>query len=208
MLFPQAGMEKPFSGSFSEVVKFTHDFFSKNPALAEKNGWSTDTVETFVDQYNAQRMIAGGYLGFIDLEGELPPPGVAGGASRNPGAGVAGKVSTALTGAAIWKEMFQGSKPVAKEEAERRAAICIGCPQNQKGGFKKFFVASVAKGLTELVALMNREDLSTSKDSELGTCMACDCPLPPKVFVSKEVILRHTKPDVLAKLDAMCWITK
>ncbi len=207
MLFPQAGMQKPFSGSFTEVVKFTYDFFSKNPALAEKNGWSTDTVETFVDQYNAQRMVAGGFLNFVELEGDPPPPG---GIGRSSHVGVvAGKVSTTLTGAAIWKEMFQGSKPVAKEEAERRAAVCSDCPQNDKRGtFKDWFIATIAKGLTEVVGMLNAQNLKTSRDSELGRCKACNCPMRAKVWPTIEVIRKHMPLADISKLDPRCWITK
>lgn len=210
VLVPEAGMQKPFAGSFSECVKFLSDFRAKNAALTKKNNWSLnlDDIANDVDQYNAQRMIAGGYFGFVDVEGSPPP--YAGGASRSAFAGGAVAVGeSALTGLAVYRELFTGkSKPVAREEAERRAAICAVCPQNNtKRSFKEQFVSYVAKGLTELVGIMHDMDFVTSHDKQLGTCEACECPLFGKVYVELPTIERNMKPSQRAKLDPRCWIT-
>src|SRR5213594_3383902 len=76
VLIPEAGMKKPFNGSFSEAVKFLMDFRHRNRGLVEKNGWSLDReiVEVDVDLYNAQRLVASGYFGFVELEGDPPTP--------------------------------------------------------------------------------------------------------------------------------------
>jgi hypothetical protein len=202
VLIPQSGMKKPFTGSFTEAVQFLLAFRSKNPALCEKNGWKTEIedVEFAVDQYNSQRMVAGGFLGFVEMEGDPPQPT---GGKRRSGPGV---VAAAVSGLAIYRELFTTSTPVSKDEAERRAAICTGCPQNKPGGFKEWFVGSVAKGLTELLAIMRDLDLTTSRDNELGTCAACHCPMRAKVFADLTVIRKHMRPEETAALDKRCWI--
>ncbi len=203
VLHAEAGMVKPFAGSFTEAVNFETSFRKKNPALVAKNNWSLDPddIANDVDAYNAQRMVAGGWLNFVDMEGQSPP---AGGAARSSLGAVAAEVS----GLAVYRELFQGkSVPVAHEEAERRAAICVVCPvNNTKLTFKQRFVAHVAKGLMELVGIMHDLDLKTSRDKELGTCDACECPMFAKVHVALPTIITHLKPDQRAKLHSSCWI--
>ena len=122
-MLPEIGMKSPMSGSFNEMVDAFAKIVNKNPALAQKQGWPTtrEAQENWLDEREAQRMIAGGYFGFVELEGQ-PPPYV-GGASRNLGAGgVAAVGDAAMTGLAVYRELFTGkSKPVAREEAERKA---------------------------------------------------------------------------------------
>ncbi len=212
LLIPEIGMVKPVVGTFSSVVGEFSKIVAKNPALAQKHGWPTNRVdqENWIDQRECHRLIAGGYTKFIEMEADIPPPAM-GGVNRNPRGvvGVAGKASHALTGAAIWNEMFQGSPPVSAPIAEARAAICAGCPENDKsGGFKDWFVATVARGLTELVGIMNGQNLKTSRDAELGRCKVCDCPMRAKVWPSLDVIKAHMPAADIAKLDPRCWITK
>ncbi len=205
LLIPEIGMAAPVKGSFNEIVTAFDKIVRANPALAEKHEWPTnrEAQEAWLDAREAQRLIAHGWLKWVDLEGDPPQP--AGGARRiNPGANVAAAVS----GLAIYREIFSGnSVPVAHDEAERRAGICVGCPQNNtKLTFKQRFVAATAKGLTELVSVMRDYNLTTSRDKELGTCEACECPLFGKVHVAMPTILKHMKPEQHAKLDARCWI--
>jgi hypothetical protein len=98
------------------------------------------------------------------------------------------------------------SKPVDKAEAERRAAICVVCPVHRKGNLKDWFLAYVAKGLTELYGIMHDLDMTTSLDKELGKCDACDCPMRAKVHVALLTIDKHLKPEQRAKLHPQCWI--
>ncbi len=209
LLLPEIAMSKPLKGTFSSIVESFSKIVAKNPALAAKQGWPTnrEDQENWIDQRECQRLVAGGYFKFVEMESSLPPPAV-GGWSRSPSVGGAvAEASKTLTGIAIWNDMFHGAEPVAIEEADRRATICETCPKNQRGGFKEFFVAAFARGLTELVGLLNDRKLTTSKDKELGTCAACLCPLQPKCFVPLEIIKRHMPASDVAKLDVNCWIT-
>ena len=204
ILLPEIGMKAPTAGSFNEVVDAFARIVAKNPAIAEKQGWPThrSDQENWIDEREAKRMVAHGWLNFVDLEGESPPTRVGGVRRSTPGA-----VAAAVSGLAIYRELFSGnSKPVEHAEAERRAAVCVECPLNKQGGLKEWFVEHVAKGITELYGIMSDLDLTTSMDKELGTCVACSCPTRAKVHVDLAIIKRNTKPEVLAKLDPKCWI--
>lgn len=101
-----------------------------------------------------------------------------------------------------------GLKPVPRDEAELRAAICVGCPQNQTGDFWQRMDAKAAEGVKRLIQIKTDMALMTSRDGELKTCLACDCHLPLKVHAPMQHILDNTKPDIMKKLDLRCWILK
>lgn len=210
LMLPEIGMPKPINGSFNTVVDAFGLIVTKNPALAQKHGWPTsrEDQENWVDQRECQRLLAHGWTRFVEMEGTLPPPGAPplGGKRRSSHGGAVAAISSTLTGAAIWKDMFAGGKPVAIEIAESRATICAGCPENKRGGFKEWFTETLAIGLNELVGLMNSQQLTTSKDNDLGTCAACLCPMKCKVWVPLEIIKTHMPPADIAKLDRRCWI--
>lgn len=206
-LHPEAGQKEPYKGSFTEVVTWEAKFRKANPTLTEKNGWSLDpeAIANDVDTYNAQRMIAGGFLHFVDMEGEHAPS-PPGGVRRSRLAGLAAVADSTVTGLAIYRELFTVGKPVAKEEAERRAAICVQCPLNERVTLKSRFLDAVAKPLSELLGAMKSIDLTTSHDKELGVCSACNCPMRVKTWVELSLIRKHLKPDQEAALDPRCWI--
>jgi len=209
MVHPEAGQSKPWSGSFSEIVNKEMDFRSRNPALVDKNGWSLDPddVANDVDLYNSQRMVAGGYLGFVDLEGANPEKKTSSGLMgklRNA-AGAVGNIKTAL---AIYRDLFgPEGKVVAKEEAERRAAVCLECPRHDTtGGLTKYFVKEAARELMLVAGMLKDMDVTTSLDDKLGVCEVCECPMIAKVHCRNEILKKHIKSDQVAKLHESCWI--
>jgi len=208
MIHPEAGQARPWSGSFSEIVRKELDFRSRNPALVEKNGWSLDPddIAEDVDRYNSKRMLAAGYLNFIDLEGEpdAQKKMTLTGMFRNA-VNAAAHVKTALS---IYRDLFgPEGKVVAKEEAERRGSVCVACPKNDTaGGLKKYFVKEAARELMLVAGMLKDMDVTTSLDDKLGVCQACECPLRAKIFIRNDVLKKNTKADQIAKLDPNCWI--
>lgn len=204
VLIPEIGMTMPVKGSFNEVVTAFDKIVRANPDLARKHSWPTDreSQENWIDQREALRMIAHGWTGFVDLEGQLPAPPPPGGMRRNS----PGVVAAAASGLAIYRDLFTTGKPVAPDVAEARANICATCPQNRTGSLKDFFVESVAKGLRELLSVMHDMKLTTTRDKELGTCAACMCPLKVKPWCELPLILKHMTPEQRDRLDPRCWI--
>src|SRR6266446_1570267 len=127
-LHPSAGMTKPFAGSFSECVTFETKFRKANPTICEREGLSLDqtSIEDWVDEQNALRMIAGGWFQFVegDMNFPMQPPGI----KKNWLSAVAGRAKSAI---AIYRDLFGSEgKTVAREVAEARAAVCVACPLN------------------------------------------------------------------------------
>lgn len=181
-----------------------------NPFLAERHGWRVDLagVEHDVEQYNVARMIAGGWLDFIIQDDTtpaaplyvMPPP------SLKKNAAV-GRIRNVAAGVGLLLEWIgPTAKAVPQELSERRAAICVTCPLNGRGGMLDFFTAEAAKTIHTQLQMRTEMELKTSVDEKLGICRACSCWLPLKVHVPIEFILAHTSDDVKASLDKNCWI--
>lgn len=85
-----------------------------------------------------------------------------------------------------------------QEEAERRAAICAGCPLNKAetwcaGCFMKALMGRVASMLG---------GWATSSDAKLKSCGVCGCKLSLKVWVPKGVM---KYPDLKDRWPEWCW---
>jgi len=205
-------MKEPFSGSFQEAVDFEYNFRKRNPALAQQNGWTLDVgeIEQYVDQYNAARMISGGWLDFVDSD-PLPQPEVFGFTQKKTlFASVVDRSRALKAAVGTFRDMFGDKGVVAKDLAEKRAAICVKCPANDlKRSLYSWFVTSTAAEIEKVYEMMNGISLTTSNDSNLGVCKACQCPMRVKVHVRLDHIKSNMPEDVPSKLNEAnpyCWV--
>jgi len=200
-------MKKPITGSFNEVTNAFAGIVARNPALAAKQGWPTSRAaqESWIDSREAHRMLAHGWVEFVQLEGEevAPPPGV----KKNQWRSVVGASKRVASGAALLTDWLgSGKVPVVSEVAERRALVCSTCPKNGKGDWTAYFTVPAADQIRTLLSIKYDLDLSTSVDNQLGVCEACSCPLKLKSWCPLDVILQRTDKDVYGRLDPRCWI--
>jgi hypothetical protein len=213
MLQPEMGQDVPFVGSFNHCCEQTRALRVANPFLCERHGLSTDmaTIEAEVDFFNATRCIAGGWTQFVILDdpasagaGYTAPPAQ----KKNRGAAAMGSVKRVAAGIGVVVDLFgPGAKPVEAGLAEKRAAVCVGCPKNDGGDFLAYFTEPIAEKIRLQLEIKNDMQLRTSHDDKLTVCSACDCPLKLKVHVDLAHILKHTSEEVKARLHPMCWIT-
>jgi len=86
---------------------------------------------------------------------------------------------------------------VSTEEAERRASICSGCPEN--------IPASGCAGCTNLVSLVTSVvgGRETSKDEVLENCNICGCANKAQVHIPLEVLAKGITPDMA--FPSICW---
>lgn len=119
--------------------------------------------------------------------------------------------------AALREWLGAGGQPVAKELAESRASVCAGCSENssapackkeRKKSLNDWLTAVVAVAFKQMLQLANRKRYSTSRDAELGKCLACRCELKLKVHTPISHIKDNMEPDVVAKLRSVknCWV--
>lgn len=211
-LQPETGQSSPITGSFNHVVEQVIILRQANRFLAERHGWRLDQagVEDEVDQYNAARCIAGGWLNFVATEEPnqaaayvMPEkktrqfPSVVG-AARNVAAGVG----------VLLEWLGSGGKPVEQSLADSRASICSTCPKNDGGDWTSYFTKPIADRIRTQLEIRGDLQLRTPHDDKLTVCSACDCPLKLKVWTPLDHILSHTSEETKTKLDPRCWITR
>ena len=165
-------------------------------------------VSNEVDQQNAMRMQhMKGAESYIMEDGAGVPPPLNFPMARHARPSVAARLRATTAGAAALVGLLgPKGEPVARSEAERRAALCWDCPQNKKGGLLDFFTESAASVIRGQMALRSEMELSTSKDESLGVCKACQCPTKLKVWVDLDYIRENTTADQINAMDSRCWI--
>jgi hypothetical protein len=97
------------------------------------------------------------------------------------------------------KWVADGATFVSKEEAERRAAICVRCPRNQKVGG-----CFGCKGIVNLISeVIGGRD--TRFDQELSGCGVCGCELRTAVHIPLEVQWRGVDDEMNEQFPDYCW---
>lgn len=197
-LHPDAGMAKPFKGTFAECVEFERNFRQKNPFLCKKHGWTLDPfeIEEWVEAQQVARCVAHGWTQYLDGSPVAPPnwprqPSL----SRDALADVAEAAPrTAVSLRLVMGWLGDDLIPVEVTRAENRAMICTACPLNQPGEFTDDERA--------LIAVKNEMGLRTSRDIHLKHCGACgqSCAL---LVWSKE----RPVGVGLIPFDEFCWLS-
>lgn len=190
--------------SFSDLCTEVQKHRRANPG----RNLATDraTVERDVDQQNTARMqsMKGGYA-YILEDGDPSPPVFI---DRQNRAGLAavvgsGAVKRYVVGAATMKSWFgAGMQPVAREQAEHRAAICVQCPQN----VDKTASEILGEGMLKTIQAMQSLKLETSQGDKLKACGICSCWNPLKVHVPLKHITDNEDPEILKSMPASCWV--
>jgi hypothetical protein len=198
----------PLGSTFDQTVDLIRQHRMKNSAITAKHNLATDynSVANELEAFTAARL--GIKVDSPKFQPQQP--------EEDAVAGIEGflqsskrRLSAHLAGIKIYLATFGTTgRPVEAAESEQRATICATCPRNEPGDWKTFFSEEAAKGLLEVFGIMRNLNLSTSHDAQLGVCSACLCPLKAKVHVKLEHILSETTPEIKARLDPRCWITK
>lgn len=99
-----------------------------------------------------------------------------------------------------------GGEPVPIAIAQRRADICLGCPENAKKTMWSWLSAPVARTVLTWIARKNEWKLTVEGEEDLGTCKICLCHMPTKVWTPIMHIKNHTDERMLNKLPDHCWV--
>lgn len=182
-----------------------------NPGLTAQHNLATDynTVSNEVDEQNAARCIAHGWSNLVMDQGTGPPnPNFLPPQRLRPVVAAATSLKrTAAVGVAMIRDMWLGDslKPVEPALAEKRAMICVDCPQHGDPNLIERLTGEVANTIRLLLQTREDMDLKTSVDSKLQTCKACGCFLKLKVHTKLDFVQKTMKAEDRAKLDPRCW---
>lgn len=209
------------SRSFDVSVQQVLDYRKGNPGLSAQHNLSLNrnVIADELDQFNAQRMVSGGWTGFVNLEGSSDPkmpPQQAPLAARlqQRVQGVAEVVGNASAAAALLAEWLgEGGMPVSAELSNKRAKVCLHCPQNADPNWLQKLEAVAAKKIKSMLAWKHQLTPPVEQEGKLLTCQVCDCYLPLKVVVPMKHITRGTSPETMAELRTVltnagekCWV--
>lgn len=118
-----------------------------------------------------------------------------------------GKIAAGIGVLADW--LGAGLKPVAKDLAESRAAICATCPKNEKATLlESIFAVPAMEIIRKQIGIRNDMKLETAHDRELGLCGVCHCVTRLKVFCPTEHIKLNTGAGLLNEFPDFCWVKK
>jgi len=172
-------------------------------------------VANEVEAFNVRMCEQMGWSQYLTGEGggDYPPPKTIALSqqSQKSVAAVAGAAKKIWSGIRTLNDWIDSGEPaVPKEEAERRAAICVACPLNGEGGLEKIFTAPASEAIRRQFEKLESRKLSTSHDAKLNICMACHCPMRLKVWTPfhfiKEQLSEATLNDL--KKGRNCWIVE
>lgn len=103
----------------------------------------------------------------------------------------------------MMSQWFNGRKVVPRQEAERRASICVDCPMNQK--FVKG-CSGLCPELSEIVSAITGAQ-GTVYDYRLHQCQLCGCLLQAAIWVPLELqlkVLTDEQRESFTKIPN-CW---
>lgn len=194
-------MPAPVSQTLDSAAQQIRKVRVKNPAITAANRLSTnlEAIKDELIQYNA--LLNGVPVGPVLPKSEprrLLPQVV-----QDAAAAV---VRVAQGSGAILDWLNAGAPSVPQEQATARAHTCAMCPKLDRGEIGKWFTVPAAEMLRKAVARLQDKKLETVYDGQLGLCTVCQCPMKLKVHMPIVSIMAHTKPDVYAELDPVCWI--
>lgn len=93
----------------------------------------------------------------------------------------------------------EGRPPVSPEEANRRAAICVGCPLNRVVGGCLGCIK-----FADIVATANGSR-STEFDEKLENCLVCGCSNKAQVWLPLEFLHTDKHKERNHQFPDHCW---
>jgi len=207
------GSPTPMSVTLNQLVLLIIAMRKKNPAITAKFKLSTnpEAVKSEVLRFNRKR---------LGLPEEGTPAPFRDSHSRFANAGRAAvggstmqTLKEAAQGTAVGLEWLgSGGVPVSQELADRRAEICVSCPNHGPGEWYVQAPAEIIKQAIEAWRMFTGKkdfEFKTAQGEKLQSCGACHCLLTLKCFVPLEHIISKTKPEIMARFPSdHCWIPK
>lgn len=86
--------------------------------------------------------------------------------------------------------------------SQKRADICLKCPQNIQGVTLSAPIASAVKKLLEF---RKNVDLTVEGEQGLGRCGVCDCEIKLLVHVPQKRVVEYLTEEERSKSPFHCW---
>jgi hypothetical protein len=98
--------------------------------------------------------------------------------------------------------LLAGMPTVSQAQADKRAATCVGCPQNDEPQGCSTCNVKELTNITEALVGKRR----TAVHDHLKSCRVCTCLLRVKVWFPLSRLLPYMPEEQVARLPAHCWL--
>lgn len=212
LYIPQTGYKSAPFASFDSIVNSAAANLAANPAAAKAGGYPSDrtALADYIDSYNAaicERMGWNDYIMLPSISAPSPKFKALSPLDQKQIGAVAGKIKKVWQGVRSLHDWVESGEPaVPTELAEQRAATCVACPLNGKGGLEEWFTKPASEAVKIQIAKLADRKLSTTLDDKLNVCVACICPLKLLVQTPLKYKLSHMGDETRKALDPGCWV--
>ncbi len=195
---PETGWSapNPMSDNFDQTVERISEHRSKNPRF--NLALDYDLIAEELDLFTCKRLKFDPYW-CTTSQKKTKAQVQAVQSQKRSLAALVRKTKQTVQGAEILSEWIgEGSRPVAQELADTRSLVCLKCPKNN---MDPSLTATLGEGIKKTIELRNSLGLKSKQESNIGTCDACGCYLPLKVWVPP----RHLSDTNDAEFPDYCW---
>jgi hypothetical protein len=206
---PQTG--KSFGGStFMQTVNAIIEHRQANSRFGLSV--NPDAVAKELDDYTCARINHNPHYCVSENAASFSSPPLP---QRQSGAGARSAVAAAKNGSFLknatvgiktYIDFFGDGRPVPQDVADKRAAVCAPCRLNEPGGLLERFTQAAAKEIMSIYGVLNDLNCKTALDEKLHVCSACQCPMKSKIWVNRDVIMKHMPKENFDKLVPECWM--
>jgi len=119
---------------------------------------------------------------------------------RSKSANLAGGVRTLVE----W--LGTGAEAVAIPIAQARANVCLDCDRNKLGHRWLKLTSDIVRAVAEQMHVKEERKLRVENEDKLGVCSECDCVIPLKIWLKRDILAERTSQEVLNALPEWCWL--
>ncbi len=116
--------------------------------------------------------------------------------------------AAATGGRTVVEWLGTGAKAVDIPIAQSRANVCLECDRNKDGHSWLKLTANLVRAIAEHMNAKEQLKLRVAGEEKLHTCSVCDCVIPLKIWLRREILAERTSSEVLHDLPEWCWLKK
>jgi len=99
-----------------------------------------------------------------------------------------------------------GAEAVNIPIAQARANVCLTCDRNKLGHHWMKLTGDIVRAIADQMRVKEQRKLRVENEEALGVCSACDCTIPLKIWLKRDILAERTSQEVADALPEWCWL--
>jgi hypothetical protein len=99
-----------------------------------------------------------------------------------------------------------GAETVNLSLAQTRGNVCLTCDRNKLGNRWLKLTSDLVRAIGDQMRAKDERNLRVIDEEKLGVCSACDCVIPLKIWLKRDILAERTSQEVLNDLPEWCWL--